>query len=391
MNKKNILMVHNFYQIGGGEHTVYKNEIEMLRENGHKVIEYTRSNDELKESKIKLLLLPFTTIWSVKTYRDIQSIIEKENIDIVHCHNTFPLISPSVYYAARRKDIPVIQTIHNFRFLCPNGSFYCNGKVCEMCNEEWNFKNALKNKCYRGSKIQTIVLVMMLMFHRVLGTYKKISYIFLTEFNKNKFSKLIDVNSDQIFVKPNFVSEKKQNIENKINRNRFVFASRLDENKGILNLIDMWNTLPEKYELLIYGDGPLKEIIESKIMNKKNIFLKGFKPQNEIFNNLSSSCAMLFPSMWYEGFPMIIAESFSVGCPVISSNIGNQKDIIDASNGGKTYDIDSENSFMEAIKDVSLNREKYSQNAIEYFFEKLTKEKNYRRLIDIYDKTRVIK
>lgn len=115
--KKKILMVHNFYQIGGGEHTVFKNEVELLRDNGHEVIEYTRSNDELKSDKWKLLFLPFTTVWSLRTYIEIRKLIKNEQIDVVHCHNTFPLISPSVYYAARSMKVPVVQTIHNFRLL----------------------------------------------------------------------------------------------------------------------------------------------------------------------------------------------------------------------------------------------------------------------------------
>lgn len=187
MKKKKVLMVHNFYQIGGGEHTVFKNEVDLLRQHGHEVIEYTRNNNELKQNKLKLVLLPFTTIWSWKTYNDIRRIIKDNHINIVHCHNTFPLISPSVYYAARSMKVPVIQTIHNFRLLCPNGSFFCDGEICEKCNETGSFRSALQNNCYRNSKIQTLVLVAMLKFHRWIGTYQKISYIFLTKFNRENF------------------------------------------------------------------------------------------------------------------------------------------------------------------------------------------------------------
>lgn len=175
MKKKKILMVHNFYQIGGGEHTVFRNEVELLRENGHEVVEYTRSNDELKTSKLKLFLMPFTTTWSWKTYWEVQAIIKKEKIDIVHCHNTFPLISPSVYYAACNLKIPVVQTIHNFRLLCPNGAFFCDGKICEECTSENRLSPAIKKNCYRGSKVQTLVLTTMLVVHRWLGTYRKIN------------------------------------------------------------------------------------------------------------------------------------------------------------------------------------------------------------------------
>ena len=296
MDKKKVLMVHNFYQIGGGEHTVFKNEVELLRENGHEVVEYTRSNDELKTSKLKLVLLPLTTIWSWKTFWEVRRIIKKEKIDIVHCHNTFPLISPSVYYAARSMNVPVIQTIHNFRFLCPNGSFFCNGKVCEKCYEKNSFKDAIKNNCYRNSKIQTLVLVSMLKFHRCIGTYKKISYIFLTDFNRRKFDKLIDINSDQVFIKPNFVKEIKtiDCKEDKV----FVYASRLEENKGLKLLIKYWKNLSEDYVLHIYGDGPLKEYVEGNA--SANIIYMGFKEQDEIFKDLSGAKAMVFPSIWYE-------------------------------------------------------------------------------------------
>ena len=126
--KKKILMVHNYYQIGGGEHTVYENELNLLKKNGHEVIEYTRKNSELKKSKIKLLLSPLTTIWSLRTYLEVKEIIKREKIDIVHCHNTFPLISPSVYYASIKCNVPVIQTIHNFRFVCPGGLLFKNNQ-----------------------------------------------------------------------------------------------------------------------------------------------------------------------------------------------------------------------------------------------------------------------
>ena len=382
VNKQKVLMVHNFYQIGGGEHTVFKNEVELLRENGHEVIVYTRSNDELKNSIMKLALLPFATIWSWKTYFDVRKIIKQEHIDIVHCHNTFPLISPSVYYAARSMKVPVVQTIHNFRFLCPNATFYCKGKICEKCNEKNSFKYALRNNCYRNSKIATSILVAMLKFHRLIGTYKKINYIFLTNFNRGKFAKLININLSNIFVKNNFVKEieyKKNKIERK-----FVYASRLEENKGLKLLLSYWKDLPEDYILHIYGDGPLKEFVEQ---NKcRNIVYKGFKPQQEIIDDLTSSIAMVFPSVCYEGFPMIIAESMAVGCPVLSSNIGNENDIIEASNGGVVFNPYKEESFLKALKEIENNNTYYRGKALEYHKNNLSKKINYKILNNIYNK-----
>lgn len=395
MSKKKVLMVHNFYQIGGGEHTVYKNEVNMLRENGHEVVEYTRSNDELKQSKLKLLLLPFTTIWSIKTYREVKKIIKEQNIEIVHCHNTFPLISPSVYYAARKKKVPVVQTIHNFRFLCPGAIFYRDGRICEECREKQNFKSALKHKCYRNSKIQTLVVTLMLKIHRRLGTYSKINYIFLTDFNRQKFDKLIDINGRNVFVKPNFVKKIRKNEEKKEkkkteNNKVFVYSGRLEDNKGIQSLLKMWGKLPQDFELHIYGTGVYKEKVEKMAQKKSNIIYYGFQPQSTIFKDIENCAAVLITSEWYETFGMSIPESFSLATPVICTDLGNPKAMIEESKGGEVYKIDDVDSFYTALKRIVAKRESYSQNALLYYEEKLSDEVNYEKLREIYDKARVI-
>lgn len=386
--KKTVLMVHNFYQIGGGEHTVFNNEVELLRKNGHKVITYTRDNKELKISMIKKVLLPFSTIWSFKTYRDIKKIIKKENIDIVHCHNTFPLISPSVYYAAKKMNVPVVQTIHNFRLICPNGLLYRDNKICEDCIKNKNFKSALKNNCYRKSKIQTLVVVNMLKFHRLIGTYNKINYIFLTLFNKDKFKTLVNINGDNIFVKPNFVVQNNNYKRGKI-KDIFVFAARLDDSKGIKFLINVWNEI-EDFELHIYGDGPYREYVENAVKGNKNIKFYGFKSQKEIFMDLIKSQGLLMTSQCYEGFPMNIAETLSLGVPVLSSNIGNQSDIIKKSKAGCLYIINDKNSFKKQLNNIVKNNKEYSDNALKYYNEYLSEKKNYEVLMNIYEKAKNI-
>ncbi len=390
MKKKKVLMVHNFYQIGGGEHTVFKNEVDLLRQHGHEVIEYTRNNNELKQNKLKLVLLPFTTIWSWKTYNDIRRIIKDNHINIVHCHNTFPLISPSVYYAARSMKVPVIQTIHNFRLLCPNGSFFCDGEICEKCNETGSFRSALQNKCYRNSKIQTLVLVAMLKFHRWIGTYQKISYIFLTKFNREKFSKLIDVNSEQVFIKPNFVKESNCFV-NAVENKTFVYAGRLEVNKGILSLIEMWKTLPEDFVLHIFGSGTMEEHIKKEIKENKNISFFGFKSQKEVFEDYRNAVAVIIPSECYETFGMGIPECFSMKLPVICTDIGNPGEMVKESKGGLVYPIGDISKFQVVVKKMIEMRQVYSENAYQYYLNNLTDEKNYKELVEIYDKSRNIK
>lgn len=388
MEKKRILMVHNFYQIGGGEHTVFENEVKLLREHGHPVFTYTRSNDELKTSRLKMLLMPFTTIWSFKTYFEVRRLIRRENIQVVHCQNTFPLISPSVYYAARSLKVPVVQTIHNFRFLCPCGTFYRDGKICEECVQCGSFRPALKYGCYRDSRVQTAVVAAMLTVHRFLGTYKKINYIFLTEFNKSKFSGLMDIHGSNVFVKPNFVNPVSlPQVQEK--SSDFVFAGRLEQNKGLPFLLEAWKMVPEDYQLHIYGDGTFRAACEEAAQRQKNIHFHGFCSQQEVFHQLAKSAALLFPSEWYEPFGLAWAESFSMGVPVVAADIGNQAEII-RNAGGVVYRPGDGNGFVKALEEVLAGREACGRKVQNYYRENLTPEHNYLVLSDVYERAKHI-
>lgn len=380
-SKERVLIVHNYYQIGGGEHTVFANEKRLLLDNGHYVCEYTRDNAELNSSKLKKLFLPFSSVFSFRTYREVKRIIKKENIDIVHCHNTFPLISPSVYYAARKCKVPVVQTIHNFRFLCPNGVFYRDGHICEDCLNK-GLSCSLKHGCYRNSKIQTLVVVNMLRFHRLIGTYRKINYIFLTEFNRNKFTELLGEKTETEFIKPNFeyinippTAKKRENY--------FVFAGRLEENKGIRFLLKVWDTLDK--DLYIFGDGTLKEEVESAAKENKRIHFMGFQSQDIIFDYISKAKAFVFSSEWYEGFPMTLIESFAMGTPVICGDIGNQSDIVRNAGAGTLYSLYDDDSFKKAVTDIDKNFAAYSENAKKAYDTRYTPEANYKQLKSVYE------
>jgi Glycosyltransferase len=379
ISKERILMVHNFYQIGGGEHTVFENEKKLLRENGHYLVGYTRDNTELNESRIKKILLPFTAVFSFKTYREIKKIIRKEKIDIVHCHNTFPLISPAVYYAAWNCGVPVVQTIHNFRFLCPNGVFFSAGKVCEDCLHK-GLHCGIKKGCYRNSRIQTIVVANMLTVHRLLGTYKKLRYIFLTDFNRKKFHKLLGSKVKHEFIKPNFEYITTPDV-NKTNDGSFVFIGRLDKNKGIDFLIDSWDIQKELY---IFGNGELEEYVRSQCEKNEKLHYMGFQPQEKIWDYLSKATAMLFPTDLYEGFPMTIIESFALGTPVICSDIGNGADIVKKEDAGTVFKPRNKESLIYAIKEAENNYIKFSANAKKAYDSHYTPDSNYEKLKSIY-------
>jgi glycosyltransferase involved in cell wall biosynthesis len=382
---QHILLVHNFYQIGGGEHTVFQNEKRLLEESGNFVYSYTRSNEELKQSFWKYLLLPFSTLFSLRTYREAKRLIRKQKIDVVHCHNTFPLISPSIYYACWHMHVPVLQTVHNFRLICPAGTCFRDGAICEECLQKKSFFPALRYGCYRGSRLQTTVVAGMLKLHRILGTYRRLNYVFLTQFNAEKCVPLLHVSKKNVFIKPNFcyASEKACSV-GEVNLDKFIFVGRLDDNKGIDLLVRQWLTLPKNYILQIYGTGTLEREISAKIQQYKNIRLYGFQEHDVIFSDWRIACALVFPSICYEGLPMTILESFALGVPVITNGIGNHGALVDDGRTGYCFSIADPTSLASVIELVRENQAMLKQNCLEQYIRFYSPQSNVQELERIY-------
>jgi glycosyltransferase involved in cell wall biosynthesis len=386
-----ILIVHNYYKIPGGEDTVVYNERKLLEIHNHEVIFYCRHNTELDTiSWIGKVLLPLYTIFSFQTYREVKKIIHTYGIDIVHVHNTMNLISPSVYYAALSCKVPVIQTLHNFRLICPAAKFYREGKVCEECIN-MGLKSAIKHKCYRDNKIQTIACVLTLKIHRLLGIYKKIYYICLSEFNKKKLMELnrgkkIVIDPNKVFIKSNFIATEIKYIPYSKRKNQFIYVGRIDSSKGIEMLLETWKNI-DFAELNICGIGPqesyCKEYIESNKMS--NVHMMGYINNENIRELLAVSKALIMPTQWYEGLPMTIIESFSCGTPVIGSDIGNVGNMIVNGINGVKFQFDSCDSLLNAVK----NLQDLCYTTYEYYKIHYTANRNYNKLVDIYQKVKL--
>lgn len=379
-----VLIVHNYYQIPGGEDTVVENEKRLLEEHGHEVVLYTRHNSELKTmSKVQKLLLPFSTIFNIRTYREVKRLITDEKIDVLHVHNTLNLISPSVYYAGFSKKIPVIQTVHNFRLLCPGATFFRDSHVCEDCLEK-GLLCAVKHKCYRDSRIQTLACVISTLIHRALGTYGKLNYICLTEFNKEKLLHLKQIKKEKVFVKPNFVQQEKEILPYAERKKQFVFAGRLDELKGIRFLLETWQEYqPEDYRLIIFGKGPLEEWCHEYVKTYKlqNIELRGFVKNQTVKEIIGESKAMILPTRWYEGFPMTIVESYTMGTPVIGTDLGNTGNLIEEGKSGWKFSDNSKIELHRAFENAIKEENGLDENVIH----KYSAEKNYEQLRKIYE------
>ena len=381
--KEKVLIVHNYYQIPGGEDTVVENEKKLLEEHGHEVVLYTRHNSELKTmSKGQKLLLPFSTIFNVRTYREVKELITKQNIDVLHVHNTLNLISPAVYYAGFSKKIPVVQTVHNFRLLCPGATFFRNGHVCEECLNK-GIICAVKHKCYRGSRVQTLACVISTVIHRMFGTYVKLSYICLTEFNKEKLLHLKHIKESNIYVKPNFVQTSGTIVPFHERKDQFVYVGRLEEIKGIDVLLNAWKILGSNApKLIMCGTGPMEEWCRQFIKENEltKVELAGFVPNVQVRKLIGESKALVLPTQVYEGFPMTIAESYASGTPVIGSDLGNTGSLIENGKTGLKFKHTSAEDLAEKVS--IFTKDNYVLDDI--YIKKYSSEMNYEIIKRIY-------
>ena len=389
--KLRILQVHNGYQIPGGEDVVAANEKRLLEMNGHEVLSYSRNNTELKEMKpLQKLLLPFSAVYSIKTYREVKRIIREEKIDVVHVHNTLMMVSPSVFYAAFHCHVPVVQTLHNFRMLCPAGSFFRGDRICEEC-AECGLQRSLKYGCYRGSKAQTFVSAAILKIHRMLGTYRKVNFICLTEFNKEKLShlnkngrKIVDM--DKVYIKPNFTFQDDGNFESSRNLDYFLFVGRVEALKGIDVVIKAFEQMPDQ-RLVVAGDGPLmgemKEYIKTHDM--KNVEFAGYLSKPQLQEKYRKARAVIMSSQCYEAFAMTIAEAYSYGVPVIAGDIGNLRNMVEEKSTGIRFQYDSPEDLVKKVRQYNvMDIEEMKKNAKRFYENRLRPEDNYQILEKIY-------
>jgi glycosyltransferase involved in cell wall biosynthesis len=335
-----ILIIHNYYQQYGGERVAVENQIALLREQGHEVILYTRDNGEiLGYGLIDKVLFFLRTIFSRKTFKEIKGLVEEEKPDLAHVHNVFPLISPSVYQALTVTNVPIIQTIHNYRFLCPNGLFYTNGHLCERC-KYGNTLHAILRKCYRKSYLLSALYAFTIAFHRNLGTFQIIDrLIALTDFTAHKLIESGLVSENKISILGNYLHDPLPNpgcFEK--HEPYIVYLGRLSPEKGVRILINAMSGLPD-LELRIAGEGPQAKQLELIAIEKglQNVKFLGHVSGNEKWNLLRHASAVVIPSVWYEIFGLVALESMAVGTPVIASDLGGLSCIIEDNQSGLLF------------------------------------------------------
>jgi len=383
-----ILIIHNSYLERGGEDEVVESEAKLLQEHGHKIIFYRRSNKEIDNLSIvaKISLLTKGIIWSESVYNEIKALIKRERPDIAHVHNIFVRISPSVYFALNEENIPVVQTLHNYRLVCPKSILYRNGRVCDDCSDS-QFLPAIIHRCWKESFFPTLALARALRVHFRRRTFqnKVGAYIVMSRFSKNRFIKA-GLPEDKIFIKPNFVE---LNTPKKHNNSNFcLFVGRLVDYKGIEFLVEIFKRLKD-YKLKVIGDGPLIEKLKAEVHETPNIELLGRMTHNRTIEYMRRTYLLIFPSKCYESTPRTIVEAFACGTPVLVSDRGFLGDKIDKKGAGLSFKAQDSDDFTLKIKSVLKNKrllEQMGENALRLYRQKYTPDINYNILMGIYNK-----
>lgn len=379
MSGYKVLVVHNHYQHKGGEDSVVDAEIDLLKSYGNDVRTYFRSNHEINSQS--LIATALNTVWSNKTVSDIQVMCAEFRPDIIHVHNVNPLISPSLFWAANRLGIPVVQTLHNFRYMCLNALYLRNEEICEDCAGSLPWRGVLR-KCYRDSTMASLGLASTLAFHRGVGTYsKKISaFIALNEFCKEKFV-AAGLPKRKVFVKPNFVDASEPAREK---RNGFLYVGRLSKEKGVAVLSDCARFCSE-VKFNVAGVGPEFALMQ----NISNVNMLGMVDQFNVRFEMDRAVALILPSICYENFPRTIVEAFAAGLPVIASRIGAMAELVENGVTGLLFEPGDPRDLAEKVKWASLNSNEMlemGKRAREKYSEFYTPKKNYEQMMSIYAK-----
>ena len=380
-----ILQVHNEYRHPGGEEVVVNTEKVMLTQQGHEIQQWIVKNSSIQDAKAsQKAKIALQSIWSRNSYLQMQKQLQDFQPDVVHVHNTIPLISPSVYAACHRAGVPVVQTLHSYNLICPGPYLYRDGHICEDCVRKPVRYPGVLHGCYRKSRAQTAVAVAGLTTNQIRGTYKNDVdiYITLTRFARQKFIEG-GLPAEKIAVKPNFVTS---DIKPGVHTGGYVlFVGKLVKSKGIETLLQAWHLLNEAIPLKVVGQGPLEILLKSNLPS--GVEYLGPLPREQVLSLMQEATFVVFPSEWYEGFPMTIAEAFATGNPVVASRLGAMAEIIRDGSSGWHFTPGDAQDLVRTVQlawSEPIEVRRRGAMARKQYDDCYSAQKNYQMTISIY-------
>jgi glycosyltransferase involved in cell wall biosynthesis len=392
--KAKVLIAHNHYRstIPSGEAQVVEVESALLRQHGHPIDEFFRSNDELLNKgfhgKIKGAL---STPWNPYSARKIRLKVDEFKPDIVHVHNTFPLFSPSIFRSIGSHAARVL-TLHNYRLFCPAATPLRNGKVCTQCIDQQNVWPSLKFACYRGSHLATLPVALGVALHRNLGTWRQQvdAFIVLTEFQRDLVIKA-GLPAELVHVKPNFHPGKASFLRWGERHESVVFAGSLTAGKGVESLVRAWMTWGSSApELRIAGDGELRNELEQIAAANPLVKIRflGQLSGDATRQEIARSSLLVLPSVSLEGLPLVILEAFASGTPAAVTNVGPLASIVQHGENGIVFPSNSPQLLLDAVRNAWKSKgqlERLAAGARHSFESLYTEDINYKQIVEIYE------
>ena len=381
-----ILQIHNQYVYPGGEDSVANTEAAMLRQEGHEVVVFRKDNVQIDRysliDKIKFFSGEF--LYSKNIYNELTGILKSERPNIVHVHNPFYMMTPAAYEACFDQGVPVVQTLHNYRFLCSAATFFRSGQVCEECLKRGPWPG-IWHRCARGSCISTIFLARLLHEYRQRRIFDRINrFIALTRFSYDKFVQA-GWPQDRMVIKPNSFNIDSRSCEE--NREPFVlFAGALQPYKGVKMLVDAWRAHLRDIPLKIIGSGPLEKYVRANVQG--NMEFLGQKTGQDVIRYMHRAFLLVVPSEWYETSSRVIIEAYACRLPVVASRLGALAEIVHDGQTGLLFEPGNGADLAEKVKSLFLSidqRRLFSKQARECFDNCYSPDQDYRKLLGIYE------
>lgn len=387
-----VLLAHNYYRSSApsGEDAVFRSERALLENRGIEVIPFEKFNDDIDDSGVaNRVRVAVNTSWSRTTYRELRDVLRKTRPDIAHFHNTFPQISPSAYLACQESGVPVVQTLHNFRFVCPGAMLMRDGRPCEECLGT-SLLPALRHRCYRGSLSATSALALMISANRLRGNFQRLvnRYISLTEFAAGRLV-AGGLPKEKIVVKPNFIADVPAHRHEK--SPYAIYVGRLKSEKGVRTLLEAWRGLQD-VPLKILGDGELRPELEFKAKQQGlNVEFLGYLPRDQVLVLVGGARIQVIPSECYEGFPLVVLEAYACETPVIASRIGSLDELVEDGKCGLKFEAGNARDLAAKVKEMWASPARLvtmGVNAKELLQSRYTGERNVEQLTRIYQEAR---
>lgn len=379
-----ILSLHNYYQFRGGEDVSRDLESEMLQKRGHVVLDHLIDNAQIT-SPVPLSV-GIRAMWSASDYAAVRRLIREQGIEMVKIDNFFPLLSPSIHYAARREGVPIVQSVRDYRLICPEGRFIRNDKLCQLCSKRAFPLPSIIHGCYRSSRVQTVAVAGMLTAHKLMGTWSKTvtAYVAVSEFVRrilieNHFP------ADRVFVKPDFVPDVEAG---RGDGDYALYVGRLSPEKGLSTLLEAWRRIQPRMPLKLAGNGPMRPEVQEAARTIPDIEYLGPKPIQDVLALMGRAKALIFPSICYETFGRTIVEAFSKSLPVIATRLGNMDAMVEDYRTGLKFEPENPEDLLAKIEWMRSHPQQWEEMrkvCRETYLANYTEEQNYAMLMDIFE------